>query len=123
MEGTSVYLKLKDGKVVPTMLQNLSEEDRVYVRELTYKPREVTVTFRQNGYESVGEEVGTSPAATLRDIVVVQLSVAREGQKSEATGDSRWKIESVDVLGSRITARKQGGRRGIHPCGHGGGWR
>ncbi len=108
LEGSSVTLKLKDGKAVPAKLDNLCDADRAYVRELTYVPREVVVTFKKSGAAGVGEESGVSPVATLRDIVTFRLVDEADGNKAETTGDSRWKIESVDALGNRIQPRKEG---------------
>jgi len=106
LEGTSVYLAMKDGRIVPTKLEHLSEADRAYVKELTYKPREVTVVFGVGASGLAEEEEGASPPATMRDTVALRLSAPRGAQKAETTGDTRWKIESVDVLGNRILPRR-----------------
>lgn len=42
LDGGAVHLKTRDGRVLPTKLENLCEEDRAYVKELTYKPGRVT---------------------------------------------------------------------------------
>jgi hypothetical protein len=107
-DSSAVVLKLKDGRSVPTKLENLCEEDRIYVKEQTYVPREVVVTFKRNGYGAAYEASGNSPDATVRDLISLRIDDGQDGKKTETIGDSRWKIESVDSLGSRILSRKEG---------------
>lgn len=108
VDGPSILLRLKDGKVVPTKLENLCAEDRAYVNGLTYVPREVVVTFKRSGYGKVSEEPATSSVATIRDTVAIRVAEELDGKKGEATADSRWKVESVDALGNRILPKQNG---------------
>lgn len=107
-EGSTVMLKLKDGKVVPAKIDNLCEADRAYVKELTYVPRDITVVYKIGDAGTVAEESGVSPAATLRDTVTLRVVEEADGKKAEPAGDSRWKIESVDALGNRLPPKNTG---------------
>jgi hypothetical protein len=108
LRGATVVLKCKDGKELSPQLTDLCEADRAYVKDLTYVPREIVVSFKMNGFGTVGEESGVSPAATLRDLVTIRLADETDGKKAETAGDSRWKIESVDALGNRILPKNEG---------------
>jgi hypothetical protein len=108
--GTAVVLRCKDGQEVTPQLADLCEADRAYVKEATYVPRDVVAVFRsqRGGLDRVFEESGTSEAASLRDTVTIRVIHRRGEDKGEEVGDSRWKIESVDVFGNRVPARQQG---------------
>jgi len=108
LDGTAVFLKLKDGKVVPVKMDNLCDADRAYVKELTYVPHEVVVTFKKTGMGPVGDESGVSAVAKLRDTVSLRILDESDGKKAESAGDSRWTIESVDALGNRLLPKKTG---------------
>jgi hypothetical protein len=102
IDGFSVLLKRKDGTPISAKLADLCEEDRAYVQDLTYVPRDVVVLFKKKSFGNVCEESGSSPVATRRDTVTIRLADERDDKKAETIGDSRWKIESVDALGNRI---------------------
>lgn len=110
LRGTAVVLTCKDGQEMAPQLADLCEADRAYVKDVTYVPREIVAVFkmRRGGFERVYEESGTSPAASLRDTVAIRVIDARGENKGEEAGDSRWKIESVDVLGNRMPPRNEG---------------
>lgn len=111
-EGASVYLELPDGKSVATKFDSLSKDDQDYVDDLTYVSADVTVKCRRKGrFDFAYEEVGSSPAATIRDSVTFSLVEGPDGQAAEAAGDSRWKIESVNVIGKTLLPQKEDGAK------------
>lgn len=117
-EGASVYLELSDGKSVTAKFDNLSKEDQDYIDDLTYVPCDVTVKCKRKGlFDFVYEEVGSSPAATMRDSVTFSLVEEQDGQAAEAGGDSRWKIESVNVVGKVLLPQKEGGAKKLETKG------
>ncbi len=101
-----VYIKCADGQTVQAKLENLSQDDRDYVKDLTYVPREVVAVFKKHIYKDrYDEEVGVSPAANVRDTVVLRTVEGVPGAVPEPAADTRWKIESIDHLGSRLLPR------------------
>ena len=107
-DPTRIVLKCKDGSEVTPKLADLCEADQAYVADVTYKPREVTVTFkRKRAYGGIYEESGVSQAATIRDTVTIQME-EQDGKKTDTVGDSIWKIESVNVLNTSLLPQKEG---------------
>jgi hypothetical protein len=101
-----VLIKRKDGQTVQAKMENLCEDDRTYVKDLTYVPREVVAVFKKHVYKDrFDEEVGVSEKATVRDTVVLRTVEGVPGAAAEPVGDTRWKVESVDNLGSRLLPR------------------
>lgn len=104
-----IVLKCKDGGEVTPKLADLCEADQAYVEDVTYKPRDVVVTFKKKRlYGGVYEESGVSPIATIRDTVTIQLVEEQDGKKTDTVGDSIWKIESVNVLNKSLLPQKEG---------------
>jgi hypothetical protein len=98
-----VFLKGKDGQTVQAKLESLCEEDRSYVQDITYVPRDVVAVFKKHVYKDrFDEEVGVSERATARDTVVLRTVEGVPGAVSEPVGDTRWKIASIDNLGDRL---------------------
>ena len=109
IDGQNVLLKDKAGKSVAKIkLENLCEADQAYIEELTYVPREVTVTFKRTRlFGDAFGEVGESPDVTIRDAVTLQWA-SGEGGKAETTGDSVWKVESVNAVDKPLSPVKEG---------------
>lgn len=117
-DGASVYLALPDGKSMAAKFDSLSKVDQDYIDELTYVPCDVAVKCRRKGvFENVYEEVGTSAPATIRDSVTFSLAEGQEGQAAEAAGDSRWKIESINVIGKALPPQKEGAAKKLETKG------
>jgi hypothetical protein len=109
-DGASVFLELEDGKTISTKLENLCKADQAYVEEVSYVQAEVVVQLkRRNGFGEACELAGASPAATIRDTVMFQVLEEPAGPAAAPVGDSRWKIESVNVLGKTLPPQKEGG--------------
>jgi hypothetical protein len=105
-EGEYVFLRRSDGQTVQAKLENLCEEDRAYVADLTYVPREVVAVFKKHILKDrFDEEVGQSEKATWRDTVVLRTVEGVPGAAPAPQADTRWKIESVDSLGNRLLPR------------------
>lgn len=105
-EGGFVFLRRKDGQTVQAKLESLCEEDRAYVGDVTYVPRDVVAVFKKHVYKDrFDEEVGESGNATVRDTVVLRTVEGVPGAVSEPVGDTRWKIASIDNLGDRLLPR------------------
>jgi hypothetical protein len=106
-EGT-VYIKRKDGQTVQAKVANLCQEDRTYVKDLTYVPREVVAVFKKHVYKDrFDEEVGESQAANVRDTVALRTVEGVPGAAPEPAADTTWKVVSVDRLGNRLLPRNR----------------
>ena len=108
-DPSRVVLRCKDGSEVSPKLSDLCEADQSYVEEVTYVPQDVAVVFKKKGRFGGGcAELGVSQCVTIRDTVSIQWVDDGEGQKAEPVGDSVWKIESVNVLDTPLSPRKEG---------------
>jgi hypothetical protein len=103
-----VTLTRKDGVTIQAKLDALCDEDRAYVDEITYVPREVKVVFKRDRIGLGYGEVGASGDATLRDTAVLQVDAAAGDAPPDIKGDTSWKVESVDALGKRIRPQREG---------------
>ncbi|MDR2849874.1 MAG: hypothetical protein LBW77_04935 [Verrucomicrobiota bacterium] len=102
-----VTLKKEDGSTVQAKLEQLSEEDGDYVRELTYEPQNIAVTFRRERLGRRFFEIGTSKPATVHDTVVLRIDHSADDAKPDVVGDSTWKVESVDAVGKSLLSRNK----------------
>ncbi len=117
-EGSAVFLELEDGKTLAAKLDNLCQEDQEYVEELTHIPCDVVVKCKRNPtFGEVYEEVGQSAAATIRDAVTFCLIDDASGQAAEPAADSRWNVESVNVLGKTLLPQKEGAAKKLETKG------
>ena len=106
-EGGLVTLAGKDGKNMQAKMEGLCEEDCAYIKELTYVPQEIPVIFKRDKFGYRFSESGESKDATLRDTVVLRIAEEKGVEKPDMLGDSTWKIESVDPVGSKIRSKNE----------------
>ena len=101
VEDGNVHLKLENGKVVQARESNLCDEDRQYVFEKSYVPRDVEVSYGvgRTGYL---REDGESPVAMYGDQITFRLLNRQPDGSSKITGDSRWKYVSQKVFKERM---------------------
>jgi len=107
-ENGVVTLKRKDGATVQAKLDALCDNDRAYVAEVTYVPREIKVVFKRERLGPGYVESGSSDEVTHRDSAVLVVDHASGEAPADLKGDTTWSIESVDALGKKILPRREG---------------
>jgi hypothetical protein len=98
---------------VPTKLEHLSEADRAYVKELTYKPREVTVVFGVGASGLAEEERRLAAGYHARHCRAAAVRTAGAQKAAERPVIRGGRSRSVDVLGNRILPRRAGRRDAV----------
>ena len=107
VEDGNVHLKLENGKVVQAKESNLCDEDRQYVFEKSYVPRDVEVTYGvgRTGYL---REDGKSPVAMYGDQITFKVLNRQPDGSTKPGGDSRWKYLSHKVVQGRMKPLQPG---------------
>lgn len=99
-----VTLKRKDGAQVQVKLEALCDDDREYVKDLTYEAKEVKAVFKRTRGGGGLTLVKGSDEATVRDSLVVMVDLAVGDAQESIVEDSRWSVVSVDTLGKSVAA-------------------
>ena len=98
-----ILLKLESGKVVQTLAKNLCAKDRAYIMEMAHVARDVEVVYLCD-LSGCYKERGVSPAAMIRDKVTFKIIETQMNGGSRTRGDSRWVVQSVEIVEKKMVA-------------------